>query len=86
MGMVRIFMSPKNDERGAPMLFRDQRLMMIEMDKFIVSRKLPFLLCISRIFKNMLAQILFRAQLLQFNFAIQFKLHGRFLSDSFKSL
>lgn len=42
MGMVRIFMSPKNDERGSPMLFRDQRLMMIEMDKFIVSRKLTF--------------------------------------------
>jgi tyrosinase len=37
MGMVRIFMAPKTDERGTDMLFRDQRLMMIEMDKFIVA-------------------------------------------------
>ncbi|CAO1425782.1 unnamed protein product [Diamesa serratosioi] len=36
-GMVRIFMSPKNNERGSPMMFRDQRLMMIELDKFIVA-------------------------------------------------
>ena len=38
-GMVRIFMSPKNNERGSPMMFRDQRLMMIELDKFIVARE-----------------------------------------------
>jgi tyrosinase len=37
MGMVRIFMAPKTDERGNEMLFRDQRLMMIELDKFVVS-------------------------------------------------
>ncbi|XP_065076334.1 phenoloxidase 2 [Ochlerotatus camptorhynchus] len=37
MGFVRIFMAPKNDERGQPMLFRDQRLFMIEMDKFLVA-------------------------------------------------
>uniref|UniRef100_A0A1I8Q7Q8 tyrosinase n=1 Tax=Stomoxys calcitrans TaxID=35570 RepID=A0A1I8Q7Q8_STOCA len=35
-GTVRIFMGPKNDERGQPWLFRDQRLMMIELDKFMV--------------------------------------------------
>ncbi|XP_077289769.1 prophenoloxidase 2 [Arctopsyche grandis] len=34
MGTVRIFMAPKFDERGLPMQFRDQRLMMIELDKF----------------------------------------------------
>ncbi len=39
MGTCRIFLSPKFDERGQPMLFRDQRLMMTEMDKFIVSCK-----------------------------------------------
>lgn len=39
MGTVRIFMSPKFDERGTEMLFRDQRLMMTEMDKFIVQCK-----------------------------------------------
>lgn len=39
MGFVRIFMAPKNDERGQPMLFRDQRLFMVEMDKFLVARK-----------------------------------------------
>ncbi|KAH8401002.1 hypothetical protein KR009_002361, partial [Drosophila setifemur] len=36
-GYVRIFMAPKNDERGQPMLLREQRLMMIELDKFVVS-------------------------------------------------
>lgn len=39
MGFVRIFMAPKNDERGQPMLFRDQRLFMVEMDKFLVARE-----------------------------------------------
>jgi hypothetical protein len=38
MGMVRVFLAPKNDERGQNMLFRDQRLMFIEMDKFVVTR------------------------------------------------
>lgn len=38
-GMVRIFLGPKNDERGTEMLLRDQRLLMIEMDKFIVACK-----------------------------------------------
>lgn len=33
-------MAPKFDERGQAMLFRDQRLLMTEMDKFIVSCKL----------------------------------------------
>jgi tyrosinase len=35
-GMCRIFMAPKNNEGGIPMFFREQRLLMIEMDKFIV--------------------------------------------------
>lgn len=39
MGFVRIFMAPKNDERGQPMLFRDQRLFMVELDKFLVARE-----------------------------------------------
>ncbi|XP_058457157.1 phenoloxidase 2-like [Malaya genurostris] len=37
MGFVRIFMAPRNDERGQPMPFRDQRLFMVEMDKFLVA-------------------------------------------------
>lgn len=37
MGTCRIFMAPRNDERGSQMLYRDQRLMMIEMDKFTVA-------------------------------------------------
>ncbi|KAG8238621.1 hypothetical protein J437_LFUL018539 [Ladona fulva] len=37
MGTVRIFMAPKFDERGLPMLFRDQRLLFIELDKFQVT-------------------------------------------------
>jgi len=36
-GYVRIFIAPKNDERGQPMLMRDQRSMMIELDKFVAS-------------------------------------------------
>ncbi|XP_046387012.1 phenoloxidase 1-like [Ischnura elegans] len=39
MGTVRIFLAPKFDERGLPMLFRDQRLLFIEMDKFQVNLK-----------------------------------------------
>lgn len=37
LGMVRIFLSPKFDERGSGFLFRDQRLMMIELDKFVAA-------------------------------------------------
>lgn len=33
----RIFMAPKFDERGNPWLFRDQKLMFIELDKFKVN-------------------------------------------------
>ncbi|KAF6200526.1 hypothetical protein GE061_004969 [Apolygus lucorum] len=39
MGTVRIFMAPKFDERGLPWLFRDQKEMMIELDKFVVPIK-----------------------------------------------
>lgn len=38
-GTVRIFMAPKVDESGIPFTFAAQRLLMIEMDKFIVNRK-----------------------------------------------
>jgi hypothetical protein len=40
VGTVRIFLAPKFDERGVNMLFRDQRLMFIELDKFTVTCKL----------------------------------------------
>lgn len=40
MGTVRIFLSPRFDERGTEMLLRDQRLLMTEMDKFIVACKI----------------------------------------------
>lgn len=36
-GTCRIFLSPKFDERGNPWLFRDQRNMFIELDKFRVN-------------------------------------------------
>lgn len=37
IGTCRIFMCPKNDERGMPIIrFEDQRSLMIEMDKFTV--------------------------------------------------
>ncbi|XP_071448896.1 phenoloxidase 1-like [Hetaerina americana] len=38
-GTVRIFMAPKFDERKLSMLFRDQRILFIELDKFIVELK-----------------------------------------------
>jgi len=37
MGMVRVYMAPKFDERGQQMLFRDQRRLMIELDKFVAN-------------------------------------------------
>nr|AII81929.1 phenol oxidase [Blattella germanica] len=39
IGTVRIFLGPKFDERGVNMLFRDQRLLFIELDKFTVTLK-----------------------------------------------
>lgn len=38
-GTVRIFITPKQDERGLPYVFRDQKELMIEMDKFTVLRE-----------------------------------------------
>ncbi|XP_060525566.1 phenoloxidase 1 [Cylas formicarius] len=38
-GTCRIFMAPKFDERGNPWLFRDQKHMFIELDKFKVNLK-----------------------------------------------
>lgn len=39
MGTCRIFLAPKFDERGTNWLFRDQRLLFIELDKFTVTLK-----------------------------------------------
>ena len=36
-GTCRIFLCPKNDERGQALRFRDQRPLMMEMDKFLVN-------------------------------------------------
>lgn len=36
---VRIFLAPKFDERGLPLLFRDQKRLFIELDKFVVTCK-----------------------------------------------
>ena len=49
MGTVRIFLAPKFDERGTDMLFRDQRLLFIELDKFIVARN-NFCFCLLEFF------------------------------------
>ncbi|XP_025414834.1 phenoloxidase 1-like [Sipha flava] len=38
-GRVRIFIAPKFDERGSPIIFRDQRKLFVELDKFSVSLK-----------------------------------------------
>lgn len=37
-GTCRIFIAPHFDDNGAEMNFRDQRLLMIEMDRFVVTR------------------------------------------------
>ncbi|XP_071448698.1 phenoloxidase 2-like [Hetaerina americana] len=48
-GTVRIFLAPKFDERGLPMLFRDQRLLFIELDKFVITlRASPKITTITR--------------------------------------
>lgn len=39
LATVRIFMAPKTDERGLEMLFRDQRHLFIELDKFVAACK-----------------------------------------------
>jgi tyrosinase len=39
LGMVRIFMAPKADEKGLGFLLKDQRLLMIELDKFVTARE-----------------------------------------------
>ena len=44
VGTVRIFLAPKFDERGVNMLFRDQRLLFVELDKFTVTCKLESVL------------------------------------------
>lgn len=38
-GMVRIFIAPKFDETGQPMFLAVQRLLMVELDKFVASCK-----------------------------------------------
>lgn len=45
MGTVRIFLAPKFDERNSEMLFRDQRLLMIELDRFTVASGCYIRLC-----------------------------------------
>lgn len=38
-GTARVFLAPKFDERGNPWLFKDQKVMFIELDKFRVTCK-----------------------------------------------
>lgn len=37
LATVRLFLAPMTDERGLEMLFRDQRLLFIELDKFVAA-------------------------------------------------
>lgn len=39
MGTCRVFLAPRSDERGTTMLLRDQRRMMMEMDRFTIARE-----------------------------------------------
>lgn len=39
VGTVRIFIAPRFDERGLPFLFREQRKLFVELDKFSVTRE-----------------------------------------------
>lgn len=42
-GTCRIFLGPRFDERGVALNFRDQRSLMVEMDKFNVLRKYDYI-------------------------------------------
>ena len=46
LGMFRVFLSSKFDERGAPWAYNDQRRMMIEMDKFVAQSNFLALTCL----------------------------------------
>jgi hypothetical protein len=37
LGMVRVFLAPKFDEVGEVLVFNQQRLLMIELDKFVAT-------------------------------------------------
>jgi len=39
LGTIRIFLAPKFDERGLPLLYREQRKLFVELDKYSISRK-----------------------------------------------
>lgn len=39
VGTVRIFLAPRNDERGLPFRFREHRWFFIELDRFTTTRK-----------------------------------------------
>ena len=39
MGTVRVFIAPKYDDTGRTLTFNEQRMLMIEMDKFTARRK-----------------------------------------------
>lgn len=41
-GTCRIFLGPKVDERRNPWLFKDQRLLFVELDRFVVNCKSNF--------------------------------------------
>lgn len=41
-GTVRLFLAPKCDERGRPLTFEEQRILMIEMDRFITEGNREF--------------------------------------------
>lgn len=43
-GTVRIFMAPKFDETNKEWLFKEQRLFMIEMDRFTVNCNIHILI------------------------------------------
>lgn len=38
-GTVRLFIAPKYDERGLPWLLTEQRLMMVELDRYVTERE-----------------------------------------------
>jgi hypothetical protein len=38
-GMVRIFLAPQTDENGKELTLTEQRLLVIELDKFVVTCK-----------------------------------------------
>jgi len=76
MGTVRIFLAPKFDERGLPFVFREQRKLFIELDKFSTTCKffyIPFSV------RNLVIDILNAMRIIKIHFFVQHLKHDKII-------